>query len=170
MIIAYPAPPVSAFSMQHHAHTGKVPPVAAHKVLPSITYIGGKHPHVTVSPSFGWDDAGFYRLHTPRGWVTVHWQRDSGTEGGGPVPLGPEPDISHPDTIFNIVVVSPPSLPVYFRGAGDAKWAHLNGHRIPSVETRKVTPLSSYYYTHPADPVRMKGGTNSIAIGYPDAE
>lgn len=170
MIIAYSAPLISVFSVRHHAHSAKIPPVAPHKLPPSITCAGGKHPHVTVNSSFGYDDAGLYRRRTPRGWVTVRWQKDSGTESGGPVPLGPEPDISHPDTIFNLVAVSPLSLPAYFRGAGDAKWAHLNGHCVPSVETRKVTSNSSYHCTHPADPVLMAGGLNRIALGYPDAE
>lgn len=159
MIIAHPAPPVSAFSVRHHARAYKVPPVAA--------YVGGKYPHVTVTLYFdGVGDPALYRLRTPRGWVTVRWHDDSGTESGEPAPLNPEDDISHPDTICNIVIVSPPSLPVYFRGAGGAKWAHLNGNRVPSVQAQS----GPYHYTHPADPFRMNGGLNIVAIGYPDAE
>ena len=142
-----------------HAHAPKKPPV--------IAYIGGRQPHVTVTLPFGGEgDAQIYRLHTPRGWITVRWRTDYGTEDGGPVLPGPEPDISHPDTIFTVVIVSPPALPVYFRGAGDAKWVHLNGSRVPLVQAQS----GSYHDTHPADPFRMDGGLNIVAFGYSDPE
>ena len=147
-------------------------PIHKHKTS-VIAYVGGKHPHVTVTITYGdYGDATSYRLHTPRGWVTVRWRQDDGTEDGGPVPVGPEPDISHPDTIKNIVIISPPAFPVYFQGADDAKWVHVNGYRLPSVETRTVSRngLYHYTYTHLADPVLMDGGLNIVAVGYPDAE
>ena len=150
---------------QHPVHKQKVPPI--------ISYVGGKHPHVTVRPTFEVEDnASVCRLHTPRGWVTVRCREDYGTEDGGPVPPGSEPDISHPDTIFNIVIVSPPSLPVYFRGAYGAKWTHANGYRISPIEVKGVTPNGSLHYTltHLADPFRMDGGLNIVAVGFPDAE
>lgn len=91
-------------------------------------------------------------------------REDEGTEDGGPVPV--MDGISHPDTIEDIVIVSPPSLPVYFRGAGDAKWMHLNGSRVPPVKAQS----GSYHYMHPADSFRMNGGLNIVAIAYPDPE
>ena len=146
----------------------------AASVLRPITFIGGKHPHVTVVLPENGFGLPLYRLHTPRGWVTVRWREDYGTEDGGPALPNPkiEADISHPDTIFNIVIVSPSSLPVYFRGAYGAKWVHVNGYGIPPIVTQEATPNGSTHYTdtHLADPVRMDGGLNIVAIGYPDAE
>ena len=142
MIIAHPAPPQQVYQQQ---------PVHAQKKLPIIGYFGGRQPHVTVTLSFG-DDASVYRLYTPRGWVTVRCREDYGTEDGGQVPV--IDGISHPDTILNIVIISPPTVPVYFQGAGDAKWVHLNGSRVPSVQAQS----GSYHYSHPADSFRMDGG------------
>ena len=156
MIIAHPAPPQLVYQ-KHPVHAKKTPPF--------IAYFGGRQPHVTVTlGSGGYGDAPVYRLHTPRGWVTIRWRKDYGTEDGGPVPE--MNGISHPDTIFNIVIVSPQALPVYFRGAGDAKWVHSNGSRVPSVEAQS----GSYHYTHPADLFRMDGGLNIVAVAYPDPE
>ena len=153
MITGHPAPP--QVYQQHPVHKQKPPP--------TISYVGGKHPHVTVRLEFE-DNAYVYRLHTLCGWVTVRGREDYGTEDGGPAPM--DSDISHPDTIEDMVIVSPPSLPVYFRGAGDAKWVHLNGSRVPSVEAQS----GSYHYTHPADPFRMDGGLNIVSVAYPDPE
>ena len=158
MIIAHPAL-MQQVRKQHPVRRQKTPPV--------IYFVGGKHPHVTVTITYGdYGAATSYRLHTPRGLVTVRWRQDEGTEDGGPVPLGPESDISHPDAIKNIVIISPPALPVYFQGAGDAKWVHLNGSRVPLVQAQS----GSIHYTHFADPFRMNGGRNIVAVGYPDAE
>ena len=154
MIIAHPAPPPQVYQ-QHPVHAQKKPPF--------IAYFGGKHPHVTVRLAFE-DNAYVYRLHTPRGWETVHGREDYDTEDGGPVPE--MNGISHPDTIENIVIISPQTLPVYFRGAGDAKWVHLNGSRVPLVQAQS----GSYHYTHPADLFRMDGGLNIVAVAYPDPE
>ena len=149
------APPFPLFS--HQAHAQKMPPV--------ISYVGGKQPHVTVTLGFGgYGDASVYRLHTPRGWVTVRWREDYGTEDGGPWPMDGE--ISHPDTTETIVIMSPQALSVYFRGAGDAKRVHLNGNRVPSVQAQS----GSYPYIHPADLFRMDGGLNIVAVAYPDPE
>ena len=104
------------------------------------------------------------RLHTPYGWVTVRLREDSGTEYNTPVPI--VDGSSHPDSITTYVVVSPPSLPVYIWGGGDAKWAHLNGAPVPLVQAQS----GSYHYTHPADLFRMDGGLNIVAFGYPDPE
>lgn len=153
MITAHPAPPASVLSVRHHARADKVPPV--------IAYIGGRHPHVTVTR---YGDGRASRLHTPRGWVTVRWREDYGTEDNTPVPM--QGEISHYDTILSFVIVSPPSLPVYFRGGDDAKWVHLNGAPVPSVQAQS----GSYHYTHPADLFRMDGGLNIVAVGYPDPE
>jgi len=154
----HPALPERLHS-HYPVHAQKKPPVQ--KKPPFIAYIGGSHPHVTVTLD---SDGHAYRLHTPRGWVTVRWREDYGTEYNTPVPMDDE--ISHPDTIITYVIVSPPSLPVYFRGAGDAKWVHLNGAPVPSVQAQS----GSYHYTHPADPFRMDGGLNIVAVGYPDPE
>lgn len=162
MIIAHPAPPQPVYQ-QHPVHKQKPPPV--------ISYVGGKHPHIMVTIAYGdYGNATSYRLHTPRGWVNVRWHQDDGTEDGGPVPLGPEPDISHPDTIKNIQIISPPALPVYFQGADDAKWVHLNGSRTSSVPAQVKNKYGSYHYRHFPYFLRMKGGRNDIAVGYPDAE
>lgn len=146
---------------QYNARAEKKPPVQ--KKLPFFAYVGGKHPHVTVNLNFE-GAASVYRLRTPRGWATIRLRQDSSTEDGGP---WPEVDgISHPDGITTLVVVSPSSLPVYFRGGSDAKWVHLNGSRVPLVQDQS----GSYHDTHPADLFRMDGGLNIVAIGYPDAE
>lgn len=153
MIVAHPALLQQVYG-QHPVHTQKQPLF--------IVYIGGSHPHMTVTLES--NTRAVERLRTPHGWVTVRLRVDSGTEYSTPVP---ELDgISHPDGIQTYVVVSPLSLPVYFRGAGDAKWAHLNGAPVPSVQSQS----GSYHYTHPADPFRMNGGLNIVAVGYPDPE
>jgi len=157
VVIAHPAPP----ERLHKDYSDRQYPVHAQKKPPVIAYIGGRRPHVTVTLN-GAPPA--FRLHTPRGWVTVHSRDDYGTEDNTPVPM--QGEISHYDTILSIVIVSPPSLPVYFRGAGDAKWVHLNGAPVPSVQAQS----GSYHYTHPADLFRMDGGLNIVAVGYPDAE
>lgn len=141
--------------LRHHAAAPKTPPV--------ISYVGGKNPHATVA--LVWDFQNpphVFRLRTPRGWVTVRWREDSGVEDGGPWPMDGE--ISHPDIVDHIVVLSPPSLPVYLRGAGGAKWAHLNGNRVPA------TKLGDSWHSYPADPFRMEGGLNVVAVAYPDPE
>ena len=147
---------------RHHTHVQKTPVIA---------YVRGKHPHVIVTITYGdYGNATSYRLHTPHGWVSVRWRQDEGTEDGGPVPPGPESDISHPDTIKNIVIVSPLALPVYFQGADDAKWVHLNGSRVLSVPAQVKYKYGSYHYRHFPCFLRMKGSRNNIAVGYPDAE
>jgi len=141
--------------LRRHAGAEKTPPV--------LSYVGGKNPHVTLA--FGrrdWDWPHVFHLRTPCGQVTVRWREDSGMEDGGPPPMDLE--IAHPDTIFHVVILSPPALPVYFRGAGDAKWAHLNGNRLPAVKPRD--PPNGY----PPDPFRMEGGLNIVAVAYPDVE
>ena len=141
--------------LRRHSPAPKTPPV--------ISYVGGKNPHATVA--LVWDlqnPPHVFRLRTPHGVVTVRWREDQGVEDGGPWPMDDE--IAHPDTIYDIVILSPPSLPVYFRGAGDAKWAHLNGNRVPA------TKLGDYRNGYPADPFRMDGGLNVVAVAYPDPE
>lgn len=148
-------PPVQV-QVRHPVHKQKEPPL--------IAYFGGRQPHVTVN----WDsgdsgDASVYRLHTPRGWVTIRWREDNGTEDGGPWPMDDE--ISHPDTIIDIVIVSPSALPIYFRGVGNGvKWLHVNGNRLPLMKP-DYGP-----YDHPISPIRMDGGLNIIAVAYPDPE
>jgi hypothetical protein len=73
------------------------------------------------------------------------------TPGGNPTPRSGE--IAHPDTVYHIALLSPRGLPVYFRGAGDAKWAHLNGRCLTGTES-----------------VRIHGGYNTVDIGYPNVE
>ncbi len=160
MIIVHSTPPASAFSVRHRFYADKVFPVK--KKPPFIAYIGGRHPHVTVTLDS--EPSAPTQLHTPRGWVKVRWRVDYGTENNTPVPMDVE--ISHPDTITTYVIVSPPSLPVYFRGGDAAKWVHLNGAPIPSVQAQHGT----YHYTHPADLFRMDGGLNIVAVGFPDPE
>ena len=144
-----------AAQARHHAVSPKTPPV--------LSYVGGKNPHVTFAfGQRGFDWPHVFRLRTPRGEVTVRWREDNGTEDGGPPPM--QGEIAHPDTIFNVVILSPPSLPVYFRGAGDAKWAHLNGNRVPASK------VGDYQNGYPADPFRMEGGLNVVAVAYPDPE
>lgn len=152
--------PLNQVPAQYNVHAEKTPPV--------IAYVGGEHPHVTVTITYGtygnFGNATSYRLHTPRGWVTVRWREDDGAEDGGPAP---EMDgITHPDSILTLVIISPSLLPVYFRGAGGAKWVHWNGNRVPSVQAQS----GSYHYSHPADPFRMDGGLNIVAVAYPDPE
>ncbi len=153
MIIAHPALTQQVYR-QHPVYKQKKPPF--------IAYVGGRHPHVTVTLDS--DPGSAMRMHTPRGWVTVRSREDYGTEYNTPVPM--EGEISHPDTIRTFVIVSPPSLPVFFRGGGSAKWVHLNGAAVPVVQAQS----GSYHYTHPADLFRMDGGLNIVALGYPDPE
>ena len=151
--------PLSALETKGHRR------IIQHRQPPVISYVGGKHPHVTVAFVLGKYPPNVFRRETPRGLVTVRWREDDGTEDGSPAVPGPaEPDISHPDTIYHIVIVSPTHLPVYFRGAGDAKWVHVNGYRLPAVRP------SDYVNGYPADPFEMDGGLNIVVVAYPDAE
>jgi len=140
------------------------PPAISYIEPPVISFVGGKNAHVTVAFFLGKYPPQVFRSRTPRGWVTVRWREDYGTEDGSPAMPTVQNDISHPDTIFHIVIVSPASLPVYFRGAGDTKWAHLNGNRLPVVKS------ADSFHGYPADPFRMAGGLNIVDMAYPDPE
>ncbi len=129
--------------------------------LSPIGYVGGRRPHAVVRfDRIKEGAAPSYTARTPHGTVTVYWRRDDGTEDGGPpFAVG---EITHPDSIFQVVVVSPPTLLVDFIGAfgplgeSDVKWVHLNGARVT--------------FKKPTGVLRLGPGLNIVAVGYPDVE
>jgi hypothetical protein len=126
-----------------------------------IDYVSGRRPYAIVRFDRIKDGSAASCIKkTPLGTVTVYWRRDDGTEDGGPPPAAGE--ITHPDVVFQVVVISPPMLPVDFTGAysspgeRDAKWVHLNGARVP--------------FKRPAGVLHLGSGLNIVAIGYADVE
>jgi hypothetical protein len=145
----------------------------------AIRYVGGKAPHIVVTPSelvpytsqdvypHGRDGRVF--RHTPYGAVQIYWHVDQGTEDGSVIS---KPDEIHQySTITHFAIISPPNLPVTARleMPDDQRWS-LAWLRINGM-------VPSYYLPGGIDKqhpnyvlVKLHGGLNIVQAGLHDAE